>query len=235
VQLINFFKDILSLENLASRILLITLLVVGAHFAVSLVRRLSHSISSVTASGSFAKLRSIASLTTSLTIFLLYFGAFGVILNQLGVSLKAYLASASVIGLAVGFGSQGLVQDVVTGLTLIFSDLFDIGDMVEISGQTGIIRSIGMRFTVLENALGAEVFIPNRTITNVVNYPRGYIRCIVDVTLSGDADSQKKMESVVQEVMNSTFEQFPGILVASPSIEAIEKNVEPPRPNPYSG
>ncbi len=63
------------------------------------------------------------------------------------LSLKTYLASASIMGLAIGFGSQGLVQDVVTGVTLVFSDLIDVGEMVEISGQTGIVRSIGMRFT----------------------------------------------------------------------------------------
>src|SRR5690606_22150626 len=56
-----------------------------------------------------------------------------------------YFASASVIALAIGFGSQGIVQDVVTGLTLIFSDLIDVGDMVEISGQSGVVRSISMR------------------------------------------------------------------------------------------
>jgi small conductance mechanosensitive channel len=154
---------------------------------------------------------------------MIYFSAFGLILKELGVSVTAYLASASVIGLAVAFGSQGLVQDVVTGLTLIFSNLFDVDDMVEISGQTGIIRSIGMRFTVLENALGAEVFVPNRSITNVVNYPRGYVRCIVDVILSGNLETRKQIEQAVEKAMNSASEQFAGILTAPPSIEGVKK------------
>src|SRR5687767_4431636 len=91
---------------------------------------------------------------------------------------------ASVLGLAIGFGSQGLVQDVVTGLTLIFSDLIDVGDLVEVSGQTGVVRGVTMRFVELENALGGTVFVPNRTISSVINYPRGYVRCFVDVTLA---------------------------------------------------
>jgi small-conductance mechanosensitive channel len=119
----------------------------------------------------------------------------------------------------VGFGSQGIVQDVVTGLTLIFSDLIDVGDMVEISGQAGVVRSIGMRFVVLQNPLGAKVFIPNRTISNVINYPRGYVRCIVDVLLSGSEENRKRIEETVEDVMTSAFEQFPGILVVPPSIE----------------
>jgi small conductance mechanosensitive channel len=141
------------------------------------------------------------------------------------VSLTAYLASASVIGLAIGFGSQGLVQDVVTGLTLVFSNLIDVGDMVEIGGQTGVIRSIGMRFTVLENALGAEVFIPNRSIANVINYPRGYVRCIVDVTLPATVGEHDSLEAVVKNAMDSFVEQFPGILVYPPSIEGKQKTV----------
>lgn len=165
------------------------------------------------------KLKSITTLTTSALVFTLYFLALGLILREFGVTLTAYLASASVIGLAVGFGSQGIVQDVVTGLTFIFSDLVDVGDLVEISGQTGIVRAITMRFVELENALGASVFIPNRTIGNVINYPRGYIRCIADVTLRGDAAARDQAEATALRLMRSMTEQFAGILMTNPSPE----------------
>ncbi len=214
---LNFFKDILQ-EGSFGRIALIVVLAVGAHVAVLLVKRLGHLFSSAGAPTRHPKMRSVASLFSSIAVFALYFGAFGFMLHELGVSLTTYLASASVIGLAVAFGSQGLVQDVVTGMTLVFSDLFDVGNMVEIGGQTGIIRSIGMRFTKLENALGAEVYIPNRSITSVVNYPRGYIRCIADVQLSGDPQTRKAMEQTVHGAVTSLSEQFPGILLSPPSI-----------------
>ena len=83
------------------------------------------------------RLQSLATLLSSAMLFALYFLILGLILAEFGVSLTAYLASASVLGLALGFGSQGIVQDVVTGLTLIFSDLIDVGDLVEVSGETG--------------------------------------------------------------------------------------------------
>ena len=201
------------------RILVIIAIVVGAHLTVIATRRFGQRLMTEWPKRRLSKVRSIASLFTSVIIFIIYFGALGLVLKEFGVSLTAYLASASVMGLAIGFGSQGLVQDVVTGLTLIFSDLFDVGDMVEISTQTGIVRSIGMRFVVLENYLGAEIFIPNRTITNVVNYPRGYIRCLVDITLSADPDIANQMEKVMTPVVPSAFEQFPGILLAPPSVE----------------
>ena len=69
-------------------------------------------------------------------------------------------------------------------IALIVSDLVDVDDMVEISGQTGIVKEIGMRFIRLKNCIGADVFIPNRIITNVVSFPRGYVRCLLDVRLS---------------------------------------------------
>lgn len=95
--------------------------------------------------------------------------------------------------------------------------------MVEISSQTGIVRAITMRFVELENALGAKVFIPNRTINNVINYPRGYVRCIVDITLSGDEKEKQKEERDSLSLMQAAYEQFPGILMTESSSEGRKK------------
>jgi moderate conductance mechanosensitive channel len=210
-------------SNQGTRMLFVLGIVFAAHLLVYGVRKVGHKIQSTQVRPSLSKTRTIASLVTSALIFVLYFGAVGFVLTEYGVSLTAYLASASILGLAIGFGSQGLVQDVVTGLTVIFSDLFDIGDMVEISGQTGVVENVGMRFTVLRNAMGAEVFIPNRTINNVVNYPRGYVRCLADITLPQDAELAGRMEQVVRTVVAGSVEQFPGILRAPPEIEPQHK------------
>jgi small conductance mechanosensitive channel len=136
------------------RLLVFAGIAAGTHLVVMAVRWIASHLASRQSQWRYRKLRSVGSLVTSALVFSLYFVAFGFILRELGVSLTAYLASASVIGLAVGFGSQGVVQDVVAGLTFIFSDLIDVGDLVEVSGETGVIRSIGMRFIELENPLG---------------------------------------------------------------------------------
>jgi small conductance mechanosensitive channel len=201
------------------RILLIIAAVIVVHLLVLILRRLSRRIMIALPRSSFAKVRTISSLLTSIVIFIFYFSAVGLVLKEFGVSLTAYLASASVLGLAIGFGSQGLVQDVVTGLTLIFSDLVDIDDMVEISGQTGVVETISMRFLVLKNHLGAQVFIPNRTITSVINYRRGYVRCLVDITLPGQKEVAEQMLLKVTPIITSAFEQFPGIFITQPSPE----------------
>ncbi|MGB5606381.1 MAG: mechanosensitive ion channel domain-containing protein [Gammaproteobacteria bacterium] len=206
----------------ANRTLLVAIVAVLAHLLVRLVRLLTNSFMTAEFSTHWTKTRTIVSLAISTMIFTVYFGAFGFILQEYGVSLTAYLASASILGLAIGFGSQGIVQDVVTGLTVIFSDLFHVGDMAEISGQTGMVTSIGMRFTVLRNPLGAEVFIPNRTITNVIVYPRGYIRCLADIALSSSDETAQRMTEIVKNIVSGTIEQFPGILRAEPEIENVQ-------------
>lgn len=203
------------------RVALILGIAIGAHLVVVLLRKGSTFLIAREQLERHPKVRSILALVTSVATFAIYFAAIGFALQEFGVSLTAYFASATVIGLAVGFGSQGVVQDVVTGLTLVFSDLIDLGDMVEVSGQVGIVRSIGMRFVVLENPLGARVYIPNRSIGNVINYPKGYVRCLVDITLSKDPDKAKAMEQEATRLMDNLAEQFPGILVAPPSVEGL--------------
>jgi small conductance mechanosensitive channel len=204
---------------LPMRLVVFAGLAVVTHLVVILVRQFASHVLLNQSARRHQKLRSIATLSTSALVFTLYFLALGLILREFGVSLTAYLASASVVGLAIGFGSQGIVQDVVTGLTFIFSDLVDVGDLVEISGQTGIVKAITMRFVELENAMGALVFIPNRTISNVTNYPRGYVRCVVDVTLRGDEARRQAMEATAVRLMQLVQQQFPGILMSGPSSE----------------
>jgi moderate conductance mechanosensitive channel len=213
----DFFSGMPSL----TRTLLILGIVVVLHLGVHLVRVAGERLTRSKATASVRKLRTIISLGTSVAVFAFYFLAVGFILQEFGIRMTAYLASASVIGLAVGFGSQGVVQDVVTGLTLIFSNLVDIGEMVILGGQTGVVRSIGMRFIVLENSFGALVNIPNRTITNVVSYPRGYVRSIVDVSLSDDEEVQRQMIALAERLVPTVAEQFPGIMRSPPSVEGL--------------
>lgn len=217
------FLSLLASYPLWTRLVLFAGVAAGAHLLVMLIRYGARKMMHGQATPGYRKLRSVASLSSSTLIFLLYFLALGFILRELGVNITAYLASASVIGLAVGFGAQGVVQDVVTGLTFIFSDLIDVGELVEVSGQTGIVRSIGMRFVELENALGARVFLPNRTVNNVINYPKGYVRLIADITLSADSAKAQAMQDCIERQVASIYEQFPAILLTQPSIEGRRK------------
>ncbi|PIP71564.1 MAG: mechanosensitive ion channel protein MscS [Nitrospinae bacterium CG22_combo_CG10-13_8_21_14_all_47_10] len=210
--------------NHLQTVILILAIAFTVHLIVLGVERFGKKYISAKRSASLAKTITVAGLIKSVTMFSLYFGSLGFILSEFGVSLTAYLASASILGLAIGFGSQGLVQDLVAGLTLIFADLIDVGDTVEISGQSGIVKKIGMRFTVLENSLGSLVAIPNRTISNVISYPRGYIRCFADIMLSKDVEHKTKMEKVAELVLKDIEDQFPGIFRAPPEFMGCQKS-----------
>lgn len=203
------------------RSLAIVLIAVAAHGAVMLIRLATARILRWSVAANIRKMRTILLLVTSVLVFTIYFLGVGLILSQFGISLTAYLASASVLGLAVGFGSQGVVQDVVTGLSLIFADLLEVGELVNIGGQVGVVRAIGMRFVELENAQGSRVSIPNRTIATVTAYPRGYLRLIMDVSLAGDEEQKAAMVAAVDKLLPSVVEQFPGVMRHPPSIEGI--------------
>ncbi|WP_417516231.1 mechanosensitive ion channel family protein [Minwuia sp.] len=208
--------ELLQDTTTVQRIVLALVLAVAVHALVRSVRWMSHRAMSSSVARRSNKTLTLISLITSTLVFILYFAAIGFVLNEAGVPLSTYLASASIIGLAVAFGSQGIVQDVVSGVTIVFTDLFDIGDVIEISGQVGVVERFGMRFTVLRNPLGAEVFVPNRSILNVVAYPRGYVRCFVDIVLPHDAEAAKKLEDEARLQLSTAMDQFPGIFRAPP-------------------
>lgn len=206
------------MEFFPTRLALIVGVAIAAHVVVLGVRALSRrALRSRIASET--KLHTVTIFGSSLLVFAIYFGAVGFALSELGVSLTTYLASASVIGLAVSFGSQGVVQDVITGLTVVFSDLLDVGDMVDIGGQVGIVEGVGMRFTVLLNFSGARVFVPNRSIANVINYPDGYIRAYLDARLPSSSGLHDEAERRLTDLAQAVYEQYPGILLLPPTVE----------------
>ncbi len=199
------------------KIVLIIALVLVIHYLVIIIRRVSKRLIASKLKPSLSKTRTVVSVVTSILVFLLYFGSIGYSLHMLAVPVTAYIASASIIGLAVAFGSQGIVQDVVSGVTIILSDLFDIGDMVTISGQTGIVKQVGMRFTILLNSDNAEVYLPNRGIKHLINYPSGYSEYFVDVMLPKDEQLKQKYTERISLHIDSVLELYPAIFRGQPS------------------
>lgn len=219
-------------SSAGTRIVLIIVLAVVAHLVVKLVSGISEWIvrkSHAEKSGlDFVthqpKFVTLLRLFTNTITSLVYFLAFGMILQECGVSLTKYLASASVVGLAISFGSQGLVQDMVIGLTLIFSDTMVVGDMVEIAGTVvvvGRVEEIGLRFTKLINLYNQTIFIPNRTIANVSRFPDGGVFAYADVQLPSSVDQAKAVKAV-EVVAEGMWRQFNAIILAEPSVTSVQ-------------
>lgn len=209
------------------RILSITILAIIAHFIVTRIRSFSKWSLSLISSEvksktenplkQYPKIVTISTILISAITFTIYFLAFGLILQEFNISLTAYLASASVIGLAIGFGAQGFVQDLVIGLTLIFSDTLDIGDVVDISGQVGKVDSIGLRFTTLINLQGQFIYIPNRNISAIGQFRGGCIRAYVDIQIPIGAD-EKTIADNIKSIGLGMYQQHKSIILSQPEI-----------------
>ena len=156
-------------------------------------------------------------LVINLLKYVVYFTVIGYILNELGVKYTTYLASLSLVGIAIGFGSQGLVQDVVTGFFILFENQFSIGDMVEISGHVGIVEEIGLRTTRLRNYFGAQVIFQNRNIPMAGRYKTGAFEVGVDVAIAGVEIAEKAAE-LLQQIAKEMEKQFREIIMETPRV-----------------
>lgn len=214
------------------RILLIVVMAVVALVAVRVIRRISERMLVLVhgqkgllgAATKKPKFNTVIRIIVSGVAFVIYFIAIGMILQEFGFSLTAYLASASVVGLAISFGSQGLVQDIVIGLTLIFWDAMDVNDMVEIAGTVtviGRVEEIGLRFTKLVNFYNQKVFIPNRTIANVSRFPLGGLDAYADPQVPPGADPQKAAQ-IVENIAVGMWAQFGAIILSEPVVGSVE-------------
>jgi len=220
-------------SSTGTRLLLIVALVVLLHLTVKAIRNISEWIINkshaqksplgfVTQQPKFITL---IQLVANAVTFVMYFFAIGLVLQELfSINLEGYLASASILALAISFGSQGLVQDVVISLTLIFSDAMDVGDLVEIAGTVvvvGRVEEIGLRFTTLRNFYNQVVFIPNRTIANVSRFPHGGVFAYADVQIPAGAERDKVVQ-IVSDTANGMWMQFGAIILGEPTIGPVE-------------
>ncbi|WP_428993746.1 mechanosensitive ion channel family protein [Brevibacillus choshinensis] len=155
-------------------------------------------------------------LVNNVVRYTLYFLAILMILQLLGIDLKPVLVSAGVLGLAVGFGAQSLVRDIITGFFIIFEDQFAVGDVVTINNMTGTVQEIGLRITRVRSWTGEVHIFPNGTITQVTNFSLQNTMSVVDVSVAYEEDL-KQVEQVLKEVLQLAQTELTDI-VAEPQI-----------------
>ncbi|WP_303984383.1 mechanosensitive ion channel family protein [Niallia circulans] len=136
----------------------------------------------------------LESLTNNLITYVLFFILIITILQLLGIDATAILAGAGIIGLAVGFGAQGLVSDLVSGFFLLLEKQLDVGELVSIGDFSGTVEQVGLRTTQIRGADGTLHFIPNREITQLSNHSRGEMQALVDIEISVHNNIPKTLE-----------------------------------------
>lgn len=156
----------------------------------------------------------LAIMATSTVVFM--------ILSDLGVNIAPLLTGAGILGVAIGFGSQTLVKDVLSGLFILIEDQFDFGDRVTVAGLTGTVEELNLRRTVIRDESGVEHYIPNSQITIVSNATKHSSAISVDVPLKYDVNVRKALR-VAQEVTSevSSLPEFEPIFLKKPEVIGI--------------
>ena len=145
------------------------------------------------------KIRTMASVITSVGVFVIFFWAVLQALPLFGLNLGPLLASAGIAGLAIGFGAQTLVHDFINGFFILLENQYDIGDNVRIAGVKGTVEAMSLRHTLLRDEDGTVHFVPNSEIKIVSNTTRDWSQLTLRVTVAYSEPSDRIVK-LLQEV-----------------------------------
>ena len=136
----------------------------------------------------------LRSLTTTVVITISTLLIFG----ELGISLGPLIAGAGVVGVALGFGAQFLVRDLIAGVFLLIEDQFGQGDIVDVGEVTGTVERVGLRITTIRDISGTLWFVPNGEISRVGNMSQLWARVILDIEVAYDTDIGRAIEVIAE-------------------------------------
>lgn len=152
----------------------------------------------------------ISKLISNVVKYLIWFIVTIVALTELSIDITPFIASAGVLGLAIGFGAQEIVKDFITGFFLIFDQSFDVGDTIEVDGFKGTVLELGLRVTRIQSWKGEIKIINNGDIQTLINYSKADTMAIVDFGVAYDTDLiklQDLMEPLLDEI-HKKYEQL---------------------------
>ena len=143
-------------------------------------------------------------------------------LSILGVDVSVIVASVGVVTLVVGFGVESLIADVVTGTFILFENQYNVGDIVEVGGFRGTVKSIGIRTTSIEDAGGNVKIINNSEMKNILNRSDHASRAVCDIDIPYETDLEA-LEERLPALLEEIYRQNTGILRSAPAYLGVEK------------
>jgi len=153
-------------------------------------------------------LRSVGRVVVFSIALLLTFNVF--------IDIGPILAGAGILGLAVSFGAQSLVKDVISGFFILFENQFAIGDVIEVAGKSGLVEKMTLRVVQLRDAEGAMHVVPNGEIKVVSNLTRGWSRAVVDVGVPYDENVDRALEVLRDEAAQFSTDKTWGAQLDGP-------------------
>ena len=178
---------------------------VTRRFARAKAGRVGEETAQILAERAAARARTLGALLKSVTTVVIVGIAAVVILGLAGVNVGPVVASAGIVGIAVGFGAQSLIRDFLTGVFMIFEDQYGVGDVVDTGQATGTVDDVGLRLTKLRDENGVIWYVPNGSIARVGNKSQGWAVADVQVPVAASEDLDH-----VQGVLRDTAEQLAG-------------------------
>ncbi|KUK08576.1 MAG: MscS Mechanosensitive ion channel [Caldanaerobacter subterraneus] len=144
------------------------------------------------------KIGTLMSLTKNILRYVIYFIAAASILKIFNIEMTSILAVAGIGSLAIGFGAQNLVKDVISGFFIIFEDQFEVGDYITINNFSGLVEEVGLRISKIRDFSGDLHIIPNGEIKTVTNHTRGSMRALVNVGIPYEEDIDRIINVLTQ-------------------------------------
>ncbi len=166
------------------------------------------------------RLMTLRTVIRSFVKYLVYFVGGIMVLGELGVNTSGLIAGAGVAGVALGFGAQNLVRDVLTGFFILFEDQFAVGDYVAISGVSGVVEEIGLRVTKVRDFAGELHVVPNGSINLVTNFRGRAMRVMFDVPIPYSTDAEFVI-GILQDAFDRHRESIPEI-VDGPTVLGVQ-------------
>lgn len=196
----NIYANIL--KNIIYILLVLIISSISIKILVRIIKYLMNSNTRINKKFAFnynsKRKETILRLIASLVKYTIYFIAVIQILSIFGINTTGLLASAGIISVAIGFGAQTLVKDVITGFFIILEGQFDVGDKVQINSATGQVLSLGLRYTKLKANTGEIYFIPNSTISQVVNYSKSYFVVEKELSIKIEEDIETLENNIIE-------------------------------------
>jgi small-conductance mechanosensitive channel len=140
--------------------------------------------------------RTIGSVLRSLSSAIVLVIATVMVLAEFGVALAPILASAGIVGVAVGFGAQNLVRDFLSGMFMLLEDQYGVGDIVDLGEAGGVVEAVGLRITTVRDIKGTVWYVRNGEILRVGNMSQGYAVAVIDQPLAHTADISQAIDLV---------------------------------------
>ena len=163
------------------------------------------------------RLHTLSRLFKSIATYAIYFIAIITCLDMVGFSITTILAGAGVLSLAVAFGAQSIVEDLMSGIFIVLENQYSVGEYVQIDGIQGIVKEIGMKTTKLKTYEGELMIIKNGSIGSVINYSRAAQRGYVEVGIAYEENIGNAI-SVIEKACTAITETYKADLDEAPNV-----------------